>query len=84
MKLLNYLIEAKTFAEEMKAELKYALKHRALNAYGKKPSELTKQELYNTLDAIFKNLFVLVGDKKEEFKEIFKTTFSKELKKAKS
>ena len=84
MKFTEYMNEKKSFFEEMKGECKYALRHRALNAYGKKPKELSPEEMKNILNALLREFGGLIPTgTTEEFKTMFKTTFAKEIKFAK-
>jgi hypothetical protein len=63
----------------MRKELRYALRHKALNQYGKRIKELTKEELRELLTIILQEYYLLVGSGKEEFKTTYKETFKREL-----
>ena len=65
----------------MKQELRYALRHKALNCFGKRAKDLTHSEMKEVLNSILKEFLRMRSSKetKEEFISEFKLIFGKEI-----
>jgi len=79
-------VKKKTYLEEFKSNLRHYLRWAALNMYGKKVNELTKEELKNVLQDTLdnqKHYFVESSAEGKSYTDIFKETFKLELSKIK-